>query len=71
MKNALLIIQVIVAILIIILIMLQPEGSGFSMNFTSGGENYHTKRGAEKIMFRLTIALIAIFLILSIINLSI
>jgi protein translocase SecG subunit len=70
MKTTLLIIQIIVAILIIILIVLQPEGKGFNMSFTSGGENYHTKRGAEKVMSYLTIGLVVLFLILSILNLS-
>ncbi|TSC94919.1 MAG: preprotein translocase subunit SecG [Parcubacteria group bacterium Athens1014_10] len=61
--------QVIVSILLIIFILLQNRGSGLSSLFGGEGNIYKTKRGAEKIIFILTIILSVSFLGLALINL--
>jgi len=67
MKTFLLIIQLITALSIIGLILLQNSKGGLTSGV--GGEPYRTKRGAEKIIFTATIACGCLFLIISIINL--
>ncbi|MDP1689452.1 MAG: preprotein translocase subunit SecG [bacterium] len=65
------IVQLIIAIAIIILILLQERSSGLS-GVLGGGESggfYQTRRGLEKLIFRGTIVLVILFLILSVVNL--
>jgi len=59
--------QIILAILLTIVILLQSKGSSFSgaMGGDSGGI-YHTRRGLEKTLFQLTIALAVVFVALSV-----
>lgn len=68
MKNILYIVQIIVSVLLIVVILLQQRGSGLGSAF--GGESavYRTKRGAEKIIFRLTIVLAVLFLVTALAN---
>jgi protein translocase SecG subunit len=62
--------QVIVAILIIVLILLQERSSGLS-GILGGSESsaYQTRRGLEKIIFYGTIVLVIIFVGLALLNL--
>lgn len=61
------IIQSIIAIVLIVLILLQERSSGLSGIFGGeGGGFYQTRRGMEKIIFYLTIALIILLLAVSI-----
>lgn len=71
MKEFLLFIQIILSITLIVVILLQAKGSGLSG--VLGGENsfYRSKRGIEKLLVYITIALAGIFLILSIIQVRI
>ena len=62
-------IQVGIAILLIGTILLQQRGSGLSASFGGEGNVYSTKRGLEKILFRATIVLGALFIILALLNL--
>lgn len=59
------IIQAIIGILIVVLILLQERSTGLSSIFGGEGGFYQTRRGIEKIIFRGTIVLIAIFIGLS------
>lgn len=62
--------QLVVAIVLIILILLQERSSGLSGVF--GGDNagfYQTRRGLEKIIFVSTVVLVSAFLVLSLLNL--
>jgi protein translocase SecG subunit len=63
------IIQMIIAIALITTILLQQRGSGLSSAFGGGGGVYYQKRGMEKMLFRATIALSALFLIVAFLNL--
>lgn len=55
------IIQIIIAILLIIVILLQNRGSGLSGVFGGGDQVYRTKRGMEKILLITTIVLAVLF----------
>ncbi len=61
MRSALVATTIITSILLVIVILLQNQGSGLGSAF--GGESgfYRTKRGAERVLFYATIALAAGF----------
>ena len=71
MKTVLLVIQIILALAVIVLILLQSRGAGLGSAFGGLGGSYSTKRGVEKVVFYLTIALVVLFFISSIIQLII
>ncbi len=62
--------QIIISVLLVTTILLQQRGSGLSSAFGGGGGGaYYQKRGIEKILFRSTIALAALFLAVAFLNL--
>lgn len=63
--------QIVLSVLITGSILLQAQGSGLGSSWGGGGETYHTKRGVEKVVFVFTIIAIALFVVLSIVNLAI
>jgi protein translocase SecG subunit len=65
MKQALLIIQIVVSIILIGLILIQAKGTGFGR---VGGTSF-TRRGLEKLVFRLTFVIAFIFLGVSMLQL--
>jgi preprotein translocase subunit SecG len=69
MKNFLLILNIVVAIIIVILIMIQGKGAGLGSAWGGSGEIYQTRRGIEKLTFRITIILIIVFFLISVLNL--
>lgn len=63
MEQTFTLIQVITGILLTVTILLQQRGTGIGGAFGTGGsEVYSAKRGAEKIVFNLTIIFSVIFL---------
>lgn len=60
-------IQIIIAILLTAVILLQPHGSGTSL-LGGSGTPYRSKQGAEKLLFFFTILLIVLFVTLGIVN---
>lgn len=66
MSNILLVIQLIAAIFLVVAILVQTKGKGFAR--TSGPS--FTRRGLEKLVFRATFAVSAIFVIVSILQLT-
>lgn len=60
------IIQIIVAVLLIVSILFQMQGTGLSTAFGGGGEFYRSKRSAERLLIWATIVLAFIFAVLSI-----
>ncbi len=68
MKTVLLIINIILSILIITLILIQGKGAGLGSAWGGGGEFYQTRRGIEKVTLQLTVVLIALFFLVSLIN---
>jgi protein translocase SecG subunit len=61
------ILMLILAIIIILAILLQTRGSNAGLFGQSDG-SYRSRRGFEKILFRLTIVLIIIFVFIAVLN---
>lgn len=67
MNNIVSILQIIVAIALIGLIVIQSQGSGLGKSF--GGEgSYHSKKGVEKLVYIATVVVAVLFLSLSLIS---
>ena len=71
MAFALPIIQIVISILLNIAILLQQRGGGLSATFGGGGAIYGTRRGMEKGVFRATIVLVVLFLLVAFLNILI
>lgn len=69
MTNIFIILQITTAILLIVLIIMQPRGKGFSRSFGSPGTSF-TRRGLEKVIFRTTFVVSGIFILASILQLA-
>jgi preprotein translocase subunit SecG len=61
--------QIVVATVLILIVLLQVRGGGLGGIFGQADTVYRTKRGVEKTLFQLTIALVIIFVILAIVSL--
>ncbi len=68
MENLLLVAQIITGILLTGAILIQTRGTGFGRGSSHAS---FTRRGLEKLVFRLTFVLVGIFLIVSILRLAI
>lgn len=66
MQQVVQVIQAISAILLIIFVLLQVRGTGFSRSSNSSS---FTRRGVEKLVFKLTFIVTALFLTMSVISL--
>lgn len=66
MFNYLLIAQILVAIALILVILLQVRGGGLGGIFGQPDSVYRTRRGVERTLFQFTIGLAVLFVILSI-----
>lgn len=69
MKEVITIIQIILAALLIVVIILQQKGSGIGASFGGDMGFYRTKRGAEKMLFYITIGLSVAFILSAIVGL--
>lgn len=69
MPNILTILNIIVAVIIAGLILMQGGGAGLGSAWGGGGEFFQTKRGIEKWTMRATVLFICIFFILAILQL--
>lgn len=67
MQNILLSIQLVVSLILIFLILIQTKGTGFGRVW--GSPTSFTRRGLEKLVFRLTFIMSGIFILISIIEL--
>jgi len=61
------ILVIIISVFLIVVILLQAQGTGLSGAFGGGGEFYRSKRSIEKLLIWTTIILSALFGVLSII----
>ena len=61
------ILEIIVAVLLIAVILLQMQGQGLSSSFGGGGEFYRSKQSLDKLLIASTVILAILFGILSII----
>ena len=67
--NYLNIVQIIIALLLIVVILLQNRGSGLGSAFGGEGNVYRTKRGMEKKLHLFTIILSILFLGMALVTL--
>jgi preprotein translocase subunit SecG len=63
--------QIVVAVALTLVALLQVRGGGLGGIFGQADTVYRTKRGVEKTMFQLTIVLVVIFIILAIVSLRV
>jgi len=72
MTNILTIIQIIVAVVLMVLILLQQRGEALGSAFGGSGSSFYgSRRGAQQKIFWATIVLGAVFIILALLNLVI
>ncbi len=64
------IIQVIITIFLVTTVLLQQRGSGLGDAFGAGSEVYVSRRGAEKVLYYLTIIFGTTFFVLSVLQLA-
>ena len=60
------VVQIILAAVLILVVLLQAKGSGFSGSFSSGASAYRSRRGVERTLFNFTIVLAVVFVLISI-----
>ncbi len=60
--------QIVLAVALVLIIMMQVKGGGLGGIFGQADTVYRTKRGVEKTLFQLTIALSVIFIVVSILS---
>ncbi len=71
MVGVLSILQILSSLALIVVVLLQAQGTGLGGLFGGGGEGYRSKRGVEKMLFYLTIILSVAFLGLSVLGVAI
>ena len=62
--------QIVLSVALILAIMLQVRGGGLGGIFGQADTVFRTKRGVERTLFQLTIALVVLFVIISIVSLT-
>lgn len=65
MTQTLLLIEAVLGAFLALLILLQHRASGLSATFGGGGTTYVQRRGAEKVLFKLTVWISVAFLALA------
>ena len=65
MGNSLRAVELILAIALITLILMQSRGTSLGSVFGQEGSVFHTRRGAEKILFNVTIGVAIVFVVVS------
>ena len=60
------IVQILVSVVLIVVVLLQTRGSGFSATFSSDTSIYRTRRGVERTLFNVTIGLAVLFILVSV-----
>ena len=61
--------QILLSVALIVIVLFQVKGGGLGGIFGQQSGVYRTRRGVEKVLFRLTIVFVATFLAISIISL--
>ena len=62
--------QIILSISLIVIVLLQTRGGGLGGIFGTQSGVYRTRRGLEKTLFQLTIAIVTVFLVLALLRLN-
>jgi len=71
MRGVLNIAQIIISIALIAFILIQARGTGFGRSASFGGSSSFSKRGLEKVIFRLTFIVVSLFLLVAVVSLLI
>lgn len=61
------ILAITIAVFLIVVIMLQMQGTGLSSSFGGGGEFYRSKQSIDKLLIWATVVLTILFAVLSVI----
>ena len=70
MRSVLLALQIVVSVLLVSAILVQTKGTGFGRVWGSGGVSF-ARRGLEKLIFKATFLLAALFVIFALIQILI
>jgi preprotein translocase subunit SecG len=62
------IVLIIISIVLILVVLMQTRGSGFSATFSSDSSIYRSRRGVEKTLFNFTIGVAVLFVIVSLLS---
>jgi preprotein translocase subunit SecG len=60
--------EIIISIILILVLLVQTRGAGFTGTFNSDSSVFRSRRGVEKTLFQLTIALAVVFVIISVLS---
>ena len=60
--------QIVIAVAVSASILLQARGTGLSSTFGGESTAYRSRRGLERTLFRLTVVLIAVYVVISILG---
>jgi preprotein translocase subunit SecG len=71
MDSFLMIATIIIAITLIGVVLLQGQNSGLGSAFGGDSGIYRTRRGVEKTLFNMTVALASLFLLLSLVSVAV
>ena len=71
MRTYLVIAEIVLAATLILVILMQTKGGGMGGIFGQPATVFHTRRGVEKTLFQLTIALAALFIVVAVLMLLI
>ena len=63
--------QIILAVALVLVILLQVRGGGLGGIFGQADTVFRTRRGLERTLFQLTVVLVVIFIVLAIVSLRI
>jgi len=67
--NILFVVQTILAVTLIVALLLQLRGQGFTGSFGGGNDSiYRTRRGVEKTLFQFTIGLAVAFMLVAVVT---
>jgi preprotein translocase subunit SecG len=58
--------QIILSIALVVIVLFQVRGGGLGGIFGQQSGVYRTRRGVERVLFRLTIVFVAVFLVISV-----
>ena len=64
------VIQIVISVALVLVITLQVKGGGLGGIFGGGDTVFRTKRGVERRLYQMTIALVVVFVVISIISLK-
>ncbi len=61
--------QIMLSIALVVIVLFQVRGGGLGGIFGQQSGVYRTRRGVERVLFRLTIVFVAVFLVISVLTL--